>query len=56
VCGSSDGRLYGLDLETGEAIWKLDLGESLIAPASFADGKILIGGEDGTLFALGEKE
>ena len=51
VCGSSDGRLYAIDLE-GKERWQLDLGESVIAAPSFARGTIFIGGEDGTLFAI----
>lgn len=51
VCGSSDGRLYAIDLDGSER-WQLDLGESIIAPPSFANGTIFIGGEDGTLFAI----
>ena len=52
VCGSSDGRLYAIGLEKGEELWQLDLGESIIAPPSFANGTIFVGGEDGTLFAI----
>ncbi|MGC6425841.1 MAG: PQQ-binding-like beta-propeller repeat protein [Akkermansiaceae bacterium] len=51
VVGSSDGRLYAIDLK-GKERWQLDLGESIIAPPSFAGGTIFVGGEDGTLFAV----
>jgi len=54
VCGSSDGRLYALDLKDGKNLWTVDLGESLVAAASYAKGMIVIGSEDGTLFGLGE--
>jgi outer membrane protein assembly factor BamB len=47
--------LYAIDLKSGDEVWKIDLGESLVAAASYAKGTILIGSEDGTLFALGEK-
>jgi outer membrane protein assembly factor BamB len=42
-------------LKSGDEVWKIDLGESLVAAASYAKGTILIGSEDGTLFALGKK-
>ena len=37
-----------------EEIWKLDLGEGLSASAAFGYGNIVISGEDGTVFALGD--
>ena len=54
VFGSEDGRIYALKLDSGEEIWKLDLGEGLSASAAFGYGNIVISGEDGTVFALGD--
>ena len=50
-----DLALQNVNLKNGDEVWKIDLGESLVAAASYAKGIILIGSEDGTLFALGKK-
>ena len=52
VFGSGDGRIYAVDPGDGSEIWRLDLGEGLSASPAFAGGRIVIGGEDGTLFAI----
>jgi outer membrane protein assembly factor BamB len=46
--------LYAVNKQDGGEIWKLDLGENLANAPAFADGKIVIGGGDGTLFVIGE--
>jgi len=52
--GSGDGRLYALNRDDGSEIWRLDLGEGLGVSPAFANGRIVVGGEDGTLFAIKE--
>ena len=52
VFGSSDGRLYAVDNQTGREIWRLDLGEKLAVAPAFAAGRIVIGGGDGTMFVI----
>jgi eukaryotic-like serine/threonine-protein kinase len=52
VFGSSDGRLYAANLESGSELWQLDLGESLVASPAFGHAQIVIGGEKGTVFAI----
>jgi outer membrane protein assembly factor BamB len=52
VFGSADGRLYAADPQDGHEIWRLDLGENLAVAPAFADGRIVIGGADGTLFVI----
>ena len=52
VFGSTDGRLYAADLDSGAELWQLDLGESLVAPVAFGHHQIVVGGENGTVFAL----
>jgi outer membrane protein assembly factor BamB len=54
IAGSSDGRIYALNLDTGTEIWRLDLGEGLVASPAYGYGTLIIGGEDGTIFALRE--
>ena len=51
IFGSTDGRLYGANLEGGEG-WRLELGESLVASPAFAGQQIIVGGDKGTVFAL----
>ena len=51
---STDGRLYAVDKQSGKEIWRLDLGEGVMADPAFADGNLVIGGEDGTVFVIGE--
>jgi outer membrane protein assembly factor BamB len=53
VVGSDDGRLYVLDLASGERRWAYDVGEAIAASPAFAGGLILIGAEDGVLYAFG---
>jgi len=52
VFGSADGRLYAVDKQDGHEIWQLDLGENLAVAPAFADGRIVIGGADGSLFVI----
>ncbi len=51
VFGSTDGRLYGANLEGGEG-WRLELGESLVASPAFSGHQIVVGGDKGTVFAI----
>ena len=52
VFGSGGGRLYALDPKDGGEIWRLDLGEGIMASPAFAGGRLVIGGDDGTLFSI----
>jgi len=36
----------------GQELWKMELGESLLASPIFANGRIIIGTQGGTLFSL----
>lgn len=53
VVGSDDGRLYLLDLATGESLWTYRLGEPVTAAPAVAGGMILVGCDDGYLYAFG---
>ena len=52
VFGSADGRLYAAELAAGAELWRLELGEALVASPAFGSGLIVIGGEKGTVFAV----
>jgi outer membrane protein assembly factor BamB len=51
--GSSDGRLYVLDLATGEKRWEFDTGSALTASPAIAGGRVVIGSQDGVLYCFG---
>jgi outer membrane protein assembly factor BamB len=50
--GSLGGRLYALDLRTGEARWDLDLGAPVHASPAVASGRLYLGTADGTVYAV----
>lgn len=53
VVGSDDGRLYILDLATGKPAWSYRIGEPITAAPAVAGGLILVGCDDGYLYAFG---
>ena len=50
--GSSDGKIYSLDLADGGKKWQYDTGESVEAPPLFVDSTLFVGSMDGTFHAL----
>ena len=52
VVGSQDGRLYLVGLETGKEIWSYEIGKALTASPAVANGMIVIGSEDGSVYAF----
>ena len=54
--GSRDGRLYELDLETGEKRWEYETGGQLNASPAVAEGKLVIASDEGVVYCFGEKE
>jgi outer membrane protein assembly factor BamB len=52
VFGSGDGRLYALNPKDGSEIWRLDLGEGVSTDLAFANGRIVVGGNDSNLFCI----
>ena len=55
VCGSGDGRLYLLSLATGTKLWSYDIGKELTASPAVAGGLVVIGSQDGVVYAFGPK-
>ena len=51
--GSSDGRLYVRDLETGKKLSDFDAGSGITASPAVASGRVGIGSQDGVIYALG---
>ena len=51
---SSDGSIILLDLETGKFIWKTGVADRITSPA-LLDGRILVGGDDGSVSLYGKR-
>ena len=52
---SAGGTLYILDLLTGKTVWSREVSDSITSPA-LVGGMILVGTEEGTVVAFGEKD
>ena len=50
--GSTDNKVYAIDLATGEERWSYDTGDMVEAPPLVLDGRVYIGSSDGCLYAL----
>jgi eukaryotic-like serine/threonine-protein kinase len=51
--GSNDGRFYVLDVATGAKLWEFNAGAPLSASPAVAEGRIVIGSQDGKLYCFG---
>ena len=51
--GSSDGRFYVLDLNTGKLVWEYESGAPMTASPAIANGVFVIGTTDGTIIGFG---
>ncbi len=51
--GSDDGRLYALDVVSGDHLWNLDLGDPVSSAPAYADGVLYVLTDNGTLIAVG---
>jgi outer membrane protein assembly factor BamB len=49
-----DGELVALTLDSGEAIWRFEVSDGIASP-SIINGMVVVGSEDGTIAAFGEK-
>jgi outer membrane protein assembly factor BamB len=53
--GSMDGNLYVIDVDTGTEIQRLKLDSAVTGSIAVADGRLLVGTQNGTLYCLGKK-
>ena len=53
IVGSDDGNLYVVSLDDGKKLWSYEIGEAVIAAPAVASGTIVIGAEDGRVYAFG---
>ena len=53
--GSGDGRLYVLDLKTGERLEDFDTASAISASPAIARGRLVVGTLDGQLYCLGRR-
>lgn len=44
--------MYGLDVATGAAIWQYDAGDDILAPPTYADGRVIFGADNGKIICL----
>ena len=53
--GSGDGRLYALDLKTGDLVESFEAGAGITASPAIAAGRLVVGTVDGQLHCFGRK-
>jgi outer membrane protein assembly factor BamB len=51
--GSNDGRFYVFNVNDGAKVWEFDAGAPLSASPAIANGRIVIGSQDGRLYCFG---
>jgi outer membrane protein assembly factor BamB len=51
--GSSDGRLYVLDAQSGKKVFEFDAGSGITTSPALAGGRVVFGTQDGHLYVLG---
>jgi outer membrane protein assembly factor BamB len=53
--GSDDGRLYMVNLTDGKELWSYDIGQALTSSPAIVNGIVVIGSQDGNVYAFGTK-
>ena len=53
--GSADGRLYGLNVPTGELFWQFEAGGAIVASPAVAGQRLVVGNDAGDLYCFGAK-
>ena len=54
--GTMGGELVALSIESGEKVWEFVTGASIIASPSVAEGKLVIGADNGSIYCFGKGE
>ena len=54
IFGGGDGKVYVLDLTTGEKVWDFESGAGFVASPAVSAGKFVIGDVDGRIYAVGQ--
>lgn len=55
IIPSFDGRVYILNLSSGQEIWSYEIGSPISSTPAVTGNLIIIGAEDGRVYAFGEK-
>jgi outer membrane protein assembly factor BamB len=55
IAATTAGKLYLIDVVSGEVKYENDFGGSFVASPAVVDGRILLGNTDGTLYCFGAK-
>jgi outer membrane protein assembly factor BamB len=50
--GSDDGRLYAIDIATGQELWNFPTGDRITSSPAYANGTVYVGSYDGKLYAI----
>jgi eukaryotic-like serine/threonine-protein kinase len=56
VFGADDGRLYLLDMKDGALVWQYEIGQPIKTSPAVGAGLVLVGAEDGCVYAFGAKK
>jgi len=54
ITASLDGWLYILDIKSGSLVWSFEIGGSIISCPAISNDKIVIGSDDGNIYAFGD--
>ena len=54
--GSDDGSVYMVALADGQQLWTYEIGQSVGSSPAVAEGRLVIGSDDGSVYAFGRKE
>jgi len=53
--GSDDGRVYLVRLKDGKELWSYEIGAPVGSSPAVADGRFIIGADDGSVYCFGAK-
>lgn len=56
VTATGRGQVLLLDLDTGQTVWEYEAGGRFVASPAVSDGRLVIGGDNGTLYCFGKSD